>query len=944
LICVRAFRLLVVLLAVFTLASIPPARLSLAGLSLPSVQFTAALSQTCNVRGATGGCSEYWVPAGPAEDTLVTTIFTDATAEFTNIQSSSPTIDLTDQPLTPDLTGPFTTSSNFLISQSVPSGFDQIEFNLGNNFWGCNFGFGNAVSQSQTGGAYSSTCGQDIRQGIAHMIDRASFARNEPEIAGQAVAVDNPEPSSNDGGLLSPNPCAWDSTFPESGSQCVVGAAGGTAYSLSSPDGGPSGYVWLHAPGSADLNAAAQHFVNAGIATGFNPSTSVLNGISSFAQQSGYVPAFYIRNDNVPLLRLGDSLAAEICYLFTGSYTVPCTYLTVQHTAITGFTGYQTGTSVNVTWWMYTAGVGSQLWFDSELNPVPSSRDPFDSTLYFMYNSKFSAGGGPWDMPPCSAQFSFMPANYLYLCNSSYDSLSSQMEYAPCFSAAGDPVAGQTTNSPGGDCPNMTELSMISAGIQAEDLFGQGAYSIPVFSRQNQYGYLNNGWARVINDSDGGIANYFTWLDTHNANPALAGTIRQGYSQSTSSLSPYGISTSWDFSVLGDIYDALAVTDPLNDQQLVDWMALSVQQLSNPSLTYTPPGGACTAPNTPVGCTASTFRFTLRSDMFFQDGRKVTSFDVAFSYLSLKAVGNLQSLGADPMTGITILGPNQFDINVNQVGRFTLSYLTALTILPGAYWTNAGSSAWANGIATCSAIGATCYPTQYVDSIPSGPFIGQSTIPSVNCTLGSCCERGCNFPASLMDVSPGKVSSFFDPITNHDLVGSGAWTCGVITNGGSSTSCSSSGAVNPPVGGSYILSRFGNGLAPASSVSGIYFRSNGNLAAYLWSQDTGDITHDFLNFSVVASCFGAAVTSTGPCAHFQRGIGANGGPISVGLSQVAIVNRFVGLNWVAPFNWVSSPPMGIIPLPPVLYENTITLNPASVAGCGVSYPTGGYDC
>jgi len=150
--------------------------------------------------------------------------------------------------------------------------------------------------------------------------------------------------------------------------------------------------------------------------------------------------------------------------------------------------------------------------------------------------------------------------------------------------------------------------------------------------------------------------------------------------------------------------------------------------------------------------------------------------------------------------------------------------------------------------------------------------------------------------------------------------------------------------MNPPVGGSYVLSRFGKGLAPASSVSGIYFRSNGNLAAYLWSQDNGDITHDFLNFSVVASCFGAAVTSTGPCAHFQQGIGANGGPVSVGLSQVAIVNRFVGLNWVAPFQWASTPPVGIIPLPPVLYENTITLNPAAVAGCTTPYPIGGYDC
>ncbi len=195
-----------------------------------------------------------------------------------------------------------------------------------------------------------------------------------------------------------------------------------------------------------------------------------------------------------------------------------------------------------------------------------------------------------------------------------------------------------------------------------------------------------------------------------------------------------------------------------------------------------------------------------------------------------------------------------------------------------------------------------------------------------------------------MNVNLAQTSAGYDPIVNHSLVGSSAYTCGVVTSSGSSTSCSSTGAMNPPVGGSYVLSRFGKGLAPASSVSGIYFRSNGNLAAYLWSQDTGDITHDFLNFSVVASCFGAAVTSTGPCAHFQRGIGANGGPISVGLSQVAIVNRFVGLNWVAPFNWASSPPVGIIPLAPVLYENTITLNPASLVGCTSPYPTGGYDC
>jgi len=194
-----------------------------------------------------------------------------------------------------------------------------------------------------------------------------------------------------------------------------------------------------------------------------------------------------------------------------------------------------------------------------------------------------------------------------------------------------------------------------------------------------------------------------------------------------------------------------------------------------------------------------------------------------------------------------------------------------------------------------------------------------------------------------MNADPNKITANYDPLGNGILVGSGPWMCkssaGIIGSG-----CSSSGTMNPPVGGSYVLSRFGKGLAPASSVSSIYFRSNGNLAAYLWSQNNGDITHDFLNFSVVASCFGAGVTSTGPCAHFQQGIGANGGPVSVGLSQVAIVNRFVGLNWIAPFNWATTPPLGILPLPPVLYENTITLNPAAKVGCTTPYPTGGYDC
>src|SRR5207245_11801170 len=98
---------------------------------LPSIPTIHAIPQTCQTVGSSGSCSEFWVPAGPAMDTELATIFTDETAEFTSIQSASPTIDFTDWPLTPDLTAPFTTSSNFRITASTTqAGYFQIQFML----------------------------------------------------------------------------------------------------------------------------------------------------------------------------------------------------------------------------------------------------------------------------------------------------------------------------------------------------------------------------------------------------------------------------------------------------------------------------------------------------------------------------------------------------------------------------------------------------------------------------------------------------------------------------------------------------------------------------------------------------------------------------------------------------------------------------------------------
>lgn len=800
-------------------------------------------------------------------NTELAIIFTDEIAEFTDIQSSFPTIDFPDSPLPAGQVPPIT-EPNFVVTAPIAAaGYDEIQFMLANNFWGCNFNFGNAA------------CGIQIRQGIAHMIDKASFTNTDPEIAGISTPIDNPLSTNNVGGLTAPNPCSYDTSFPQSGSRCIVGAPGGTSYHLANATGA-DGFPWLAAPGSADLDAAAQHFVNAGVATGFNSTTSVLTGISPVA--AAHSVSFFIRNDDASRLDLGVGLRAEICYLFTGSYSAPCAYLSSTVGPITSFPGFTTSTtSVNLSWGLYTAAYGSST------GPLP-----FDFSLFFTYNSRFVSGLSSIQSPngPCSAQAG--PTNsapdYMYLCNPAYDSLSSQMEFAPSLAQS------------------------VSFGVQAEATFGAGVFTLPVFERSFQFAYPNTGWTRAINNEGAGLPNYFTWLNAWNPSPPMAGTIRQGFRQTTNSVSPFIDSTLWDSYIVNNVYDSLLMPNPLASSQLIDWMVTNTQQLPNSALTYTPPTG-----------TVASFRFTLRTDLFFQDGRPVTSYDVAFSYLN--QVNSFVGAGLAPFSGITILGARQFDVNVYDVGPFTLSTLTSPPILPGAYWTNAGISAWDAGIADCTASSATCYPAQYT----LGAFSSGGIACIFNCA---------SFPASLMGVNVARLSAGFDPIQNHVLVGSGPWQCGVVTRNGSGA-CSSSGDQNPPVGGSYGLTRFGNGLAPASSVSGIYFRSSGNLALWVWSQDNGDITHDFLNYSVVASCFGQPVASTGPCVHFQQGIGANGGPVPVGLSQVSIVNRFVGVNWVAPYSWGSSPPLGIGVFPPVLYEGSVTLNPLSVVGC-----PSGYDC
>src|SRR6266566_7729676 len=93
--------------------------------------------------------------------------------------------------------------------------------------------------------------------------------------------------------------------------------------------------------------------------------------------------------------------------------------------------------------------------------------------------------------------------------------------------------------------------------------------------------------------------------------------------------------------------------------------------------------------------------------MFWQDGRRVTPWDVKFTFLTLQATGAFQGGVLAPVTGVTVLGPEQFDVNVNAVGPFTLSTLTSVTILPGHYWSTCSGSVW-DGYVGVNNVPGTC--------------------------------------------------------------------------------------------------------------------------------------------------------------------------------------------------------------------------------------------
>ncbi len=488
--------------------------------------------------------------------TLSLSTFDGAGALFTGVTTGQ--VDTGDWPLTASQQASACPSTAIIeCSQPVADhGYFEIQFDLSNPLWGVRQDFGTGLG------------GIELRQGVAHLVDKQNFAATNAACNGIACTPNDAAMpicvvgNCNNGGLYSANPCSWDTKYGQTGTACVVGAAGGTAYNCSlatapacpgtvSGIGGTT-FSFQRTIGSKDFCAAANHFQQAFIDAGITGVTLNANcelnppvggwparvtafgagttGPQTCSGQPVTANVCFIVRTTQPRRDLGDGVAQQICALFSpafvsGGWTTlagqpfDCApYLQVIHipiTSVCAFTTSNTGTPNNC-WGMLTAGF--ILVF------------PYDSSTYFGYNSQFATktnvtclttrcdpgvAGDTTAGSTCTGPvLTDAPGNYVYSCDPSYDSLSSLMEFANCLGSPGpspDPTPGASSPTfatcagaaVSGTCGASSGCTSLSAGYQALNYFGSHVFTMPIWSGIDRFP-VHNCW-NLGNSADPGI-------------------------------------------------------------------------------------------------------------------------------------------------------------------------------------------------------------------------------------------------------------------------------------------------------------------------------------------------------------------------------------------------------------------------------------------------------
>ena len=533
-----------------------------------------------------------------------------------------------------------------------------------------------------------------IPRAIAHLIDRPSFVNSAPLGGGSAVYDDEwsspAQKLPNSFSLTSE--CSdhpWFSPCnPVSAYNFVSDNIGGGSLWWTQPGvgaGATAGYS-----GVSDLRAACDDFVKAGFTvTGGTNSTDCgdvalaslgTTAPSAYAHLSNNGKQIFLFMRSDPARKaFGQIIADSINFLFgtpndgqtIPNQTPPCTVLYDINSCITRPSSFTT--ILQCVFHIFTGTMGSPCNFNLYTSGFNLDIVP-DGLYQFFHSSSASA--------VCGGTGSL---NFVFYCDPEFDTYSSAGEFsstsAQAYSFFSKAAAEGILN--GMTVPIYTPVSVYTAlnGWNTQVCSSCGPLQsslVPVLG--NGFSAGNLYWSSLNMRQVPGYVPANAAYQPGGGNPNL---IRRGFSEDLANLSPFQAVTTHELEIVSLIYDTLLQTNPMTlgtDGQYMDW------QTQTHSAVFDPNEVSC---NTINGCVTGTTTTTwrLRSDLFFQDGTRLTANDVVYTILAYRDVSSaIFFQDVSSVSGATALSSTLVQIKLQGNAFNGVTNLGMIPIIPAHIW------------------------------------------------------------------------------------------------------------------------------------------------------------------------------------------------------------------------------------------------------------------
>jgi hypothetical protein len=256
---------------------------------------------------------------------------------------------------------------------------------------------------------------------------------------------------------------------------------------------------------------------------------------------------------------------------------------------------------------------------------------------------------------------------------------------------------------------------------------------IPIYEKIIITG-ARNSWKGYIDELGVGWNNFYSLLEAHPAAASSGGTLLVGLSNPVDSLNPVSASTASDWSVLNEIYDTLAGPDP--------YTLWAAQSCTTQIFNWT------TAPNSPQG---TEITWVLSNNLYFQDGVKLTSEDVKFTYEWLSGPTGIHAPRYSlpfHLCNVTCPDASTAIMYLNTTSYFALPLVAEYPILPEHIWSKYTTLAEAEAVK----------PELTGELIGSGPYSFVQYVPNANVTLQANANYFTAVPATITDLAASSVT------------------------------------------------------------------------------------------------------------------------------------------------------------------------------------------